>query len=234
MNNLIAEKKDMEVKYYTALETHTTECAEAHEKHVAEREIFRSDHASKIVDLENSYEDRLIDIANKVSTLEEERKHQAEEHKQELTIQRDMHQVQLNELVSKHETLEEKLRSQINSLTDQVEIIEKMKEEMLTQQEEEYEMELSQHSFESHKRLRHKEHVIDDKNIEVQRLNSKKEQLFRQIKELKAKVANQHDAFVEESKRCKILEDELKRLKAVVEERGETIAKTEALMYDMK
>ena len=156
-------------------------------KHAAEIEAMKAEHSSKVTELENAYEDRLLGLTNKIIAQENEHKAIERGLENEMSEKVEQHQAQFAELESSSHRSESNLREKIDCLIAGVESTEKMRQEMLARQDEEHAKELSLQCFQYQKRLDDKQNDIDEVNVTVQKLVAKREWLSRQAKELKVR-----------------------------------------------
>lgn len=228
--NLTNEKQEVESKYADAVSTYSSEKAYTKCKHAAEIKAMKSEHSLMVAELEDAYEDRLISLTNKITIIE--KKHQVTEECQlkESSGNDEQHQAQITELVSSSHNSENKFKKEIDDLKGEVDTSEKMRHCMLAQQEEEYEKELSQQSFEYQKRRKDKQNEIDEVNIQVQKLVAKRAWLERQAKELKSQVIDIQNDFLEETQRCKKLDGEIDRIKCILKQREDEMEQMKAQM----
>ncbi len=203
-------------------------------KKTAELNKIKSDHNFEIANLESYYEDRLIEASKQVESVKSEFELSLQQHRNEISRKDNEYRSKIEELSSTHSSIESKLQAKISSLLEEIGRIEKVKLEMLDQQGEEYERELSQNYFLSHKRIRHKQQAIDDKNVEVRHLTSKNEQLMRQVKEQKGMISHQREVRAAEASRIQSFEEEMRKMKELVQERDRSLSESNAIIHSMK
>jgi len=228
VEKLTNERKAAESKYSDAISMHASKQADSYRKHAAEIEALKSEHSSTVAELEDAYEDRLKSQTLKITSIENEHRATEENLLKKMSAKDDQNQAQITELVSNSNNSENKLKEEIDSLIVEVETSEKMRHCMLSQQEDEYEKELSLQSFEHQKRLAGKQHEIDEVNVQVQKLVAKRAWLERQAKELKSQVIDVQNDFLEETQRCKKLDGEIEKIKCNWKEAEDEIEQMKA------
>jgi len=231
---LILEKDQSKSKDDAALEKMSQDLTELSKKNKSEQKKIKSDHDLEIRNLENYYEDRLEEASKQIESVKSEFERRVYQHRIDMNTKDKDYRSKIEELSSIHSNIEYKLQTKISSLLEESSKTEKMRLEMLNQQEEEYERELLQHSLESHQRIRHKQLAIDDKNIKIRHLISKNEQLMRQIKELKSKISHQREVHTAEANCSQSSEEELRKMNELVKQRDHSLAESKALIHGMR
>ena len=155
--------------------------------HVVDLDTKDNLHSSKLREMEESYEERLIEENGNSGRLKKEILCNQKEFNISLEKQKVIYDKRIEGIVREYESIQKKLKAQIAKLEDEAKESDKIFSEILDQQEEEYEMELRNVIAKSDERLY--EESIRNVNMKgaVQNLNSKKNQLSRSNEELRSK-----------------------------------------------
>ena len=213
-----------ESNYDDAVTRYETQISEASSKHAAELKALKSAHLLEVTDIENAYEDRLVSMTNKIRVQQNDHLAMDERRLSELSVKESQHEAQISELAAINQTAEKALEEKINCIKDEKDKSEKMRIETISQQEEEYESELVNQSFEYEQKIEDNKTSIDDVTIQNQKLVAKKLWLEEQARELKSQVIDVQHERIEESCRCKKLVGEIDRIKGILKEKNEIIA----------
>ena len=233
VDRLLGEKSSLEQEISEMKSRHDMELRSLQNEHANECASLSMKHSNEITLLENKYEDRLLKTTNAVDLLTRQLEDSEKSHTEEFNAITLQHDAELAKIKRDHLDSEGKLKRELACMSDEVDRIELMRQEMLAQQAEEYEKELSQQSLETLNKLQQRQDTIDTINMQIQTLKSKREQQSRMVKDLRSKVLYHQNENGDVNSKCKSAEDEIKRMKLTIAEKDEELGKTNSAIDEM-
>ena len=230
---LLGEKASLEKEISNLKSQHEMESRNLQKEHLNECASLSRKHSSETTLLESNYEDRLLKTTKAVDLLTRQLEESEENHAQEINAITAHHEAELTKSKRTYLDSEAKIKRDLACMSDEVNRLELTRQEMLSQQAEEFEKELSQQSLETLNKLQQRQTTIDTVNTQIQTLKSKREQQSRMIKDLRSKVSYHQDEIRDVNNKCKSAEDEIKRMKLIIAQKDEELKITHAAMDEM-
>jgi hypothetical protein len=226
-------KAAMEKQHSEYIIWHESEVKRIVNEHTAKCDEMTSKHSIEITMIENGYEDRLLRANKDIDLLKQQLAATIASHTEQVQTINAKYEADLAKLKQVSIDSETRLKREIERISDEAHRMENMRHEMLNQQAEEYERELSQQSLESYNRLMSTQHTIDSVNMQVQTLKSKREFQEKMVKDLRSKVLYHQNENGEVNNRCKSLEEEVKRMRQIILEKEDDLKKSAAALEEI-
>jgi chromosome segregation ATPase len=180
------------------------------------------------------YDDRLMKSTQNMDALKQQLQHATQSHQEEVESISAQHEALIAKLHHECRVEVDKLSKDVARMSEEVARTEHMRQEMLSQQAEEYEKELAQQAAESLQTLLKRQSMIDSASTQVQTLKSKLEQQNRMNKDMRSKINFHQNENADMTNKHKSLEEEIKILRKVITDKDVQLKKAVEEMEEMK
>jgi hypothetical protein len=231
---LQAEKANIEEQFMDSVNRHDADMKIVEDDQIRKLKNMALEHSDQIRKLENMYDDRLMKSTQNMDALKQQLLHATQSHQEEVKSISAQHEALIAKLHHQRRVEVDKLSKVVARTSEEVARTEHMRQEMLSQQAEEYEKELAQQAAESLQTLLKRQSMIDSASTQVQTLKSKLEQQNRMNKDMRSKINFHQNENADMTNKHKSLEEEIKRLRKVITDKDVQLKKAVEEMEEMK